>query len=94
MPPGGHPTAVAFGDDSASVVVASQTLSGCSLYMFLDESAKTANETKQPAKPPVTKWEHPKIHDKRAILTLFGTTASYGNADESTILVSCSEGIL
>ncbi|KAL6322559.1 hypothetical protein AAG906_009869 [Vitis piasezkii] len=94
VPLGGHPTAVTFGDDSSSVVVASQTLSGCSLFMFGDERAKTANETKQPAKPPVPeiKWERLKVHDKRAILTLFGTTASYGSADGSTIIVSCSEG--
>lgn len=96
MPLGGHPLAVTFGDDSTSVVVASQTLSGCSLYMFGDDGAKTANEPKQQAKPPLPeiKWEHLKTHDKRAILTLYGATASYGSADGSSIIVSCSEGIL
>uniref|UniRef100_A0A6N2MN23 Anaphase-promoting complex subunit 4 WD40 domain-containing protein n=1 Tax=Salix viminalis TaxID=40686 RepID=A0A6N2MN23_SALVM len=34
VPAGGHPVAVAFSDDASSVVVASQTLSGSSLYMW------------------------------------------------------------
>ncbi|XWS32328.1 hypothetical protein CRYUN_Cryun23aG0150200 [Craigia yunnanensis] len=37
-------------------------------------------------------WEHHKIHEKQAILTLTGSTASYGTADGSTIIASCSEG--
>ncbi|GMP61807.1 hypothetical protein CsSME_00024126 [Camellia sinensis var. sinensis] len=53
-----------------------------------------AQETKQQAKLPLPeiKWERHKVHDKRAILTLVGTTATYGTADGSTIIASCSEG--
>ncbi|XVE76971.1 hypothetical protein DITRI_Ditri13aG0023900 [Diplodiscus trichospermus] len=94
VPTGGHPIAVAFSDDASSVVVASQNLTGCSLYMYGEEKLKTSNESKQPTKPPLPqiKWEHHKIHEKQAILTLSGSTASYGTADGSTIIASCSEG--
>ncbi|KAJ7962210.1 Transducin beta-like protein 2 [Quillaja saponaria] len=93
LPPGGHPSAITFSDDASSIVVASQTLSGCSLYMYGEEKHKP-DENKQQSKLPLPeiKWEHRKVHDKRGILTLSGTTASYGNADGSTIIASCSEG--
>jgi hypothetical protein len=96
LPAGGHPTAVAFSDGASSIVVASQMLAGSSLYMYGEVKAKASDETKQQAKLPLPglKWEHHKVHEKRAILTLVGTTASYGSADGSTILASCSEGIL
>ncbi|KAG6728258.1 hypothetical protein I3842_02G164700 [Carya illinoinensis] len=94
LPAGGHPTAVAFSNDVSSIVVASQTLTGSSLYLYGEEKPKASNETKQQPKLPLPeiKWEHHKVHEKRAILTLVGTTASFGSADGSTILVSCSEG--
>ncbi|GKU88371.1 hypothetical protein SLEP1_g2647 [Rubroshorea leprosula] len=94
VPAGGHPTAVAFSDDASSVVVASQTLSGGNLYMYGEEKVKTSNDNKQQSKFPLPeiKWEHQKVHEKRAILTLAGTTASYGSGDGSTIIASCSEG--
>ncbi|KAF8413046.1 hypothetical protein HHK36_001020 [Tetracentron sinense] len=94
LPAGGHPTAVTFSDGASSIVVAAQTLSGSSLYMYGEENAKTANETKQQPKLPLPeiKWAHHKVHEKKAILTLVGTTSSYGSADGSTIIASCSEG--
>ncbi|GLT51925.1 hypothetical protein SLA2020_252960 [Shorea laevis] len=94
LPAGGHPTAVAFSDDASSVVVASQTLLGCSLYMYGEEKVKASNENKQQSKLPLPeiKWQHHKAHEKRAILTLAGATASYGSGDGSSIIASCSEG--
>lgn len=93
LPAGGHPTAVAFSDDVSSIVIASQTLTGSSLYMYGEEKPKGSNENKQAKLPlPEIKWEHRKVHEKRAIITLVGTTASYGSADGSTIIASCSEG--
>ncbi|XVF79888.1 hypothetical protein PTKIN_Ptkin15bG0026700 [Pterospermum kingtungense] len=94
LPAGGLPIAVAFSDDASSIVVASQNLTGCSLYMYGEEKPKTSNESKQPTKLPLpeVKWEHHKIHDKQAIITLTGSTATYGTADGSTIIASCSEG--
>ncbi|KAB1218951.1 Transducin beta-like protein 2 [Morella rubra] len=93
LPAGGHPTAVAFSDDASSIVVASQMLTGASLYMYGEEKPRASDETKQPKLPlPEIKWEHHKVHEKRAIITLVGTSASYGSADGSTILASCSEG--
>ncbi|KAB2070266.1 hypothetical protein ERO13_A08G134600v2 [Gossypium hirsutum] len=93
LPAGGHPIAVAFSDDASSIVVASQAMTGCSLYMYEEEKPKTANGPKQQTKlPPQIKWEHHKIHEKQAILTLTGSTATYGTADGSTIIASCSEG--
>uniref|UniRef100_A0A7C9B1H7 Transducin beta-like protein 2 n=1 Tax=Opuntia streptacantha TaxID=393608 RepID=A0A7C9B1H7_OPUST len=93
MPAGGHPVAVAFLDDASSVVVATQTLIGSSLYMYGEEKDKPSSGSKQQTKPPLPeiKWEQHKVHDKNAILNLFGTTASYGSADGSTIVASCSE---
>jgi hypothetical protein len=95
LPAGGHPTAVAFSDDTSSIVVAFDTLNGSSLYMYGDEKPNVPNETKQQPKLPLPeiKWENRKVHEKKSILTLVGTTASYGSADGSTILASCSEGI-
>lgn len=95
MPAGGHPTAVSFADDASSVVVASQALSGSSLYMYGEEKPKPASGDKQQTKlpSPEIKWEHHKVHDRRAILTLAGATATYGTADGSTIIASCSEGM-
>ncbi|CAI9104643.1 OLC1v1003357C3 [Oldenlandia corymbosa var. corymbosa] len=90
LPVGGQPTAVAFADDATSVVVATHTLLGSSLYMYGEEKPKGSGDSKQA--PPEIKWEHRKVHDKRAILTLFGTKATYGTADGSSIVVSCSEG--
>lgn len=87
--------AVVFSEDASSIVVASQTLTGCSLYMYGEEKQKATNDSKQQTKLPLPeiKWEHHKIHEKRAILTLTGATASYGTADGSTIIASCSEGM-
>lgn len=95
LPVGGPPVAVSFSDDASSLVVASQNLSGASLYMYGGvEKPKTPNESNQQSKVPLPeiKWEHHKIHEKLGILTLFGTTASYGTADGSGIIASCSEG--
>ncbi|XP_042505634.1 transducin beta-like protein 2 [Macadamia integrifolia] len=94
LPAGNHPTAVAFSDGASAIVVATQALSGSNLYMYGEANARADNETKQQPKLPLPeiKWEHHKVHDKRAILTLFGTTATYGSADGSTIIASCSEG--
>lgn len=94
LPAGGHPKAVAFAGDASSVLVASQALSGSSLYMYGDDKPKTTGDQKQPNKIPLPeiKWEQHKVHDKKGIITLFGTKATYGSADGSSIFLSCSEG--
>ncbi|KAB2015635.1 hypothetical protein ES319_D08G038800v1 [Gossypium barbadense] len=95
VPLGGHAVAVAFADDSSSIVVASQTVTRCSLYMYGEENPKKGStDSNQQSKLPLpqVKWEHHKIHDKQAILTLTRATASYGTGDGSTIIASCSEG--
>ncbi|XP_027362472.1 transducin beta-like protein 2 isoform X3 [Abrus precatorius] len=57
------------------------------------EKPKTSENKPQAKLPlPEIKWERHKVHDKKAILTLFGTSATYGSADGSTIIASCSEG--
>jgi len=95
VPAGGHPVAVAFSDDASSVVLASHTLSGSSLYMWGEEKVKDSNDSKQQPKLPLPeiKWEHHKIHEKKVVLTLVGTASTYGNGDGSTIVASCSEGM-
>lgn len=87
--------AVTFSDDASSVVVASETHFGASLYMYGEEKAKPTNDSKQQSKLPLPeiKWEHHKIHDKSAVLTLVGAAATYGSADGSTVVASCSEGM-
>ncbi|XP_075501046.1 uncharacterized protein LOC142539453 [Primulina tabacum] len=94
LPAGGHPTAVAFSDDASSVVVASQALSGSSLYMYGEEKAKTTDAQRQLTKLPLpeVKWELHKVHENRAILTLIGTKATHGSADGNALITSCSEG--
>lgn len=94
LPAGGHPTAVAFGDDVSSVIVASQHLSGCSLYMYGEEKPTNLDSNKQQTKLPMPeiKWEHHKVHEQKAILTLSGAAANYDSGDGSTIIASCSEG--
>ncbi|GAB4861892.1 hypothetical protein Ancab_037147 [Ancistrocladus abbreviatus] len=95
MKTGRYPTAVAFLDDGSSVVVATQTLSGSSLYMFGEEKVEPSSGNQQQQKLPVPeiKWEHHKVQDKHAILNLFASDASYGTADGSAIVASCSEGV-
>ncbi|EPS67113.1 hypothetical protein M569_07661, partial [Genlisea aurea] len=90
--PGGHqPVAVSFSDDDSCIVVASQTLSGSSLFMYGEEKPKSSTgDAKLPL--PQIKWEHHKVHDKKAILTLIGSKSTYGSGDGSTIVASCSEG--
>ncbi|KAL7158542.1 hypothetical protein ABFS83_02G150900 [Erythranthe nasuta] len=92
LPAGGHPTALAIADDASSVVVASRTLSGSSLYMYGEEKPKADADQKSKLPLPEIKWEHHKVHDKKEIITLVGTKATYGSADGSTIILSCSEG--
>lgn len=94
LPAGCHPTAVAFCDDASSLVVASQAFSGSSLYMYGEEKPQATGDSRQQTKLPLPeiKWEQHKVHDKKAILTLAGTRATYGTADGSTILASSSDG--
>ncbi|XP_039139048.1 transducin beta-like protein 2 [Dioscorea cayenensis subsp. rotundata] len=89
LPAGAHPTAIAFSEGETSVVVAAQTLSGSSLYMYADVSAPK-QQVKIPH--PEIKWEHHKVHDRSSVLTLVGASATFGSGDGSTILASCSEG--
>jgi WD40 repeat protein len=94
LPAGGPPTAIAFTDDSSSVVVATHNLSGSSLFMYGEEKPKMSGDNKQQTKLPLPeiKWGNHKVHDTRAIITLDAIKATYGSADGSTILASCSEG--
>nr|GMD97722.1 transducin beta-like protein 2 [Ipomoea batatas] len=94
LPAGGHTAAIAFADEKSSIVVACPAFSGSSLYMYGEEKPKAATDGTQQTKFPLPeiKWEHRKIHDQRAVITLYSTKATYGTADGSTIIVSCSEG--
>ncbi|CAF2034449.1 unnamed protein product [Brassica napus] len=64
-------------------------MSGSSLYMYGEEKQKE-QQSKLPL--PSIKWERHHIHDKRSVLTLSGATATYGTADGSAVIASCSEG--
>nr|GMD95014.1 transducin beta-like protein 2 [Ipomoea batatas] len=88
LPAGGHTSAIAFADEKSSIVVACPAFSGSSLYMYGEEKPKAATDGTQQTKLPLPeiKWEHHKIHDQRAVLTLFSTKATYGTADGSTII--------
>ncbi|KAL6494068.1 hypothetical protein OROGR_031977 [Orobanche gracilis] len=94
LPGGGHPSVLTFAGDESSVVVASHALSGSSLYMYGEENTKTTDNQKSQGKLPLPeiKWEHHKVHDMRSIITMVATKATFGSADGSTIILSCSEG--
>ncbi|GAA0184555.1 hypothetical protein LIER_31843 [Lithospermum erythrorhizon] len=94
LPAGAHPTAISFADDASSVVVATQVLYGSSLYMYCEEKPNTSADPNQRTKLPLPeiKWAHHKVHDQRNIITLVGAKATYGSADGSSVIVSCSEG--
>ncbi|KAL6004822.1 hypothetical protein ACLOJK_005378 [Asimina triloba] len=88
LPAGCHPSAVAFSEGASSLVVAAQSLYGSSLYMYGEATTRASDETKQQAKaPPEIKWEHHKVHDKRNIITLVGTSATYGTADGTDVIL-------
>ncbi|XP_074263193.1 uncharacterized protein LOC141586003 [Silene latifolia] len=91
LPAGNQPVDVAFVDDASSIVVATQALTGSSLYMYGEDKAKPSDGSKQKLPLPEIKWQHHKVHDKHEILSLFSTVASFGSADGSTIVASCSE---
>ncbi|XP_042454142.1 transducin beta-like protein 2 isoform X1 [Zingiber officinale] len=93
LPAGAHPTAIAFSDGSSSVVVAAQMLLGSSLFLYADVAAKPSGDGNQQAKLPLPeiKWEHRKIHDQSSVINLSTASATYGSADGSTIIASCSE---
>lgn len=94
MPSGSHPVAVAFCKEASQLVVGAHNISGSSLYMYAEEARKPSEEANQQSKLPLPelKWEKDRVHDKKGILTLFGTSATYGSADGSMIVASCSEG--
>jgi hypothetical protein len=83
-----HPTGIVFSDGASSVIVAGQALAGSSLYSYGDVSGKVKGKPSQPE----IQWEHQKIHGMESVLNLSFAIASYGNADGSTIVASCSEG--
>ncbi|CAH9096531.1 unnamed protein product [Cuscuta europaea] len=94
LPAGVQTSSIAYADENSSIVVACQAFSGSSLYMYGEDKPKgDAGATQQSKLPlPEIKWESHKVHDQRAIITLFSSVATYGNADGSSIVVSCSEG--
>lgn len=94
LPAGNDPTGVAFLHDGSSVGVATQTLLGSALYMYGEEEAKHDSENQQQFKLPLPeiKWEQQKAHDQLEIRYLCSATASYGSADGSSMIVSCSVG--
>ncbi|KAJ4805874.1 Transducin beta-like protein 2 [Rhynchospora pubera] len=85
---GVHPTGIVFSDGASHVVVAGQALMGCSLYSYGDVSGKPVQG--KPSLPEIH-WEHQKIHGRESVLNLTSAIASYGSADGSTIVASCSE---
>ncbi|KAH9328226.1 hypothetical protein KI387_000334, partial [Taxus chinensis] len=94
MPSGSHPVVVTFCKEASQLVVGAHNISGSSLYMYGDTTRKSSEDVNQQSKLPLpeVKWEKQQVHDKKGILTLVGTSATYGSADGSTIIASCSEG--
>ncbi|XP_057827177.1 uncharacterized protein LOC131038678 [Cryptomeria japonica] len=94
MPSGSHPVAVTFCKEASQLVVGAHNISGSSLSMYGEAARKSSEDVNEHSKLPLpeVKWEKQKVHDKKGILTLVGISATYGNADGSTIIASCSEG--
>lgn len=92
LPAGAQPAGVSFADDVSSLVVACHALSGCSLFMYGEDKPTNADQQSKLPVPEI-KWEQHKAHDAKNVLTLVGTTATYGTADGSAVVLSCSEGV-
>ena len=94
LPGGNTPTAVAFGEGASQLIVATENISGASLFMFAAAEGKAAAEAKGQGKLPLpeVKWEKDQVHDRRNIITLSSAAANYGSGDGSIIVASCSEG--
>lgn len=94
VPGGNIPTAVAFGEGASQLVVATENISGASLFMYAAAGGKIAADAKGQGKlpPPEIKWEKHQVHDRRNIIALASASASYGSGDGSIIVASCSEG--
>ena len=58
--------------------------------MYGEDNPK-GGENRQHFEPEI-KWEQHNVHDRKYIITLFGTKATHGAADGSTIIASSSEG--
>lgn len=94
LPGGNSPTAVAFGEGTSQLVVATENIAGASLFMYGTAEGKAVTDAKGQAKlpPPEVKWEKDQVHDRRNIITLSSAAAKYGTGDGSIIVASCSEG--
>lgn len=94
LPAGSQKFSVAYADEKSSIAVACDTISGSSIYMYDEEKPKGDTGASQQSKLPLPeiKWEHHKVHGPRAVITLCSSKATYGSADGSSIIVSCSEG--
>lgn len=94
VPSGNTPMAVAFGEGASQLVVATENISGASLFMYAAAGGKEAADAKGKGRlpPPEIKWEKHQVHDRRNIIALVSASASYGSGDGGIILASCSEG--
>ncbi|MED6138120.1 hypothetical protein PIB30_071238 [Stylosanthes scabra] len=73
---------VAFSDNTIPILVTSHTLAGNSLYMFGEEKSKASeNHTQRKLNLLAIQWEHHKVHDRGAIMPLFGVKVSHESAD-------------
>ncbi|KAI5059344.1 hypothetical protein GOP47_0025663 [Adiantum capillus-veneris] len=94
LPSGNTPTAVAFGEGASQLVIATENISGASLFMYAAAGGKAAADAKGQGKlpPPDIKWEKHQVHDRKNIISLAAASASYGSGDGSIVIASCSEG--
>lgn len=94
LPAGGQRLSIAYADEKSSIAVACDTIDGSSIYMYGEEKPKGDIGATQQSKLPLPEiiWKHQRVHDNRVIITLCSSKATYGSADGSSIIVSCSEG--
>lgn len=88
------PTKVAFGQGSSQLVIATEDMSGTGLCMYTSAGGGAASAAKEQGKlaQPEMKWELKNVHDKKGLVSLVGSPASFGSGNGGVILASSSEG--
>jgi len=71
-------------------------LSGSGLCMYASAGGGAASAAKEQGKlaQPEIKWELKNVHDKKGIVSLVGSPATYGNGNGGVLLASSSEGVV
>lgn len=70
--------------------------SGTGLCMYASAGGEAASAAKEQGKlaQPEVKWELKNVHDKKGIVSLVGSPATFGSGNGGVLLASSSEGVV